>query len=37
MKNEKDINNYMSNIKKELREEKNHDANIENNNFFTRM
>ena len=35
MKNEKDINNSLSNIKKALREEKESpDANIENNNFF---
>ena len=35
MKNEKDINNSLSNIKKALREEKETaDANIENNNFF---
>ena len=35
MKNEKDINNSLSNIKKALREEKETpDANTENNNFF---
>ena len=35
MKNEKDINNSLSNIKKALREEnETPDANIDNNNFF---